>query len=341
MDTSASEALNYRASGVDIDEATRAKELIKKRAKETFTKGVLTNIGFFGAMYELGKYNQPVLVSSTDGVGTKLKIAAALEKYDTVGIDLVNHCVNDIFTCGATPLFFLDYIAVGKLIPHVIDELVKGLVIACKQVNCALIGGETAEMPGVYQPPDFDLAGFIIGVVEKDGIKTGETIREGDCILGIPSSGLHTNGYSLARKIFGTEREVLNEYKKELGATLGEVLLKPHRCYYSQLRPLLPAIKGLAHITGGGLVDNIPRIMPSGTGALFYKGSWDILPIFKTIQKLGNINDKEMFRVFNMGIGMVIVCDKANVTELRIKDNELLLIGEVVARDGVFFTDKK
>ncbi|MCK5433739.1 MAG: phosphoribosylformylglycinamidine cyclo-ligase, partial [Dehalococcoidales bacterium] len=242
----------YAAAGVNIDAADKVKELIRQHARSTLRPEVLAGPGFFGGLFELKGYKQPVLVSSVDGVGTKLKVAAALAKHDTIGIDLVNHCVNDILTCGAEPLFFLDYIAMGKLKPEQIAAIAQGLSQACHEVGCALIGGETAEMPGLYANKDYDLVGFIVGAVEKAKMLTGKTIAAGDLIIGLPSSGLHTNGYSLVRKIFGTTPSALGAYYPELGQTLGEELLKPHRCYYNELKPLLPLIKGMAHITGGG-----------------------------------------------------------------------------------------
>ncbi len=273
-----------------------------------------------------------MLVSSVDGVGTKLKIASALARHDTVGLDLVNHCVNDILTCGAEPLFFLDYIAVGKLVPEQVSALVLGLAQACREVGCALIGGETAEMPGLYAEGDYDLAGFIVGVVEKDKIITGETISAGDAIIGLPSSGLHTNGYSLVRKIFSVSQ--LPSYYPELGRTLGEELLEPHRCYYRQLKPLLPKIKGMAHITGGGLVDNVPRILPKGVTARFHTQSWAVPPIFQLIERQGKVDRDEMFHVFNMGIGMVVICSPGDADHIMGQLPGAKVIGEVVKGVG-------
>jgi phosphoribosylformylglycinamidine cyclo-ligase len=275
-----------------------------------------------------------VLVSSVDGVGTKLKIASALDKHDTVGIDIVNHCVNDIFTCGAEPLFFLDYIAVGKLAAERVAAVVRGLAQACREVGCALIGGETAEMPGLYAGEDYDLAGFIVGVVEKGKVITGSDISAGDTIIGLPSSGLHTNGYSLVRKIFGETRTVLDTYSPELGRTLGEELLEPHRCYYRELKPLLPLIKGIAHITGGGLIGNVPRILPRGLTAKFDGGAWSVPPIFRLIEEGGNVNRDEMYRVFNMGVGMVVICLPDSVGQLTEALPEAKVIGEVVKQVG-------
>jgi len=273
-------------------------------------------------------------VSSVDGVGTKLKIACALGKHDTIGIDIVNHCVNDILACGAEPLFFLDYIAMGKLVPQQVEAIAKGLAQACREVGCALIGGETAQMPGLYTKGDYDLVGFIIGVVEKDRIIMGKTIVVGDTIIGLPSSGLHTNGYSLVRKLFGETQSVLNTYYPELGRTLGEELLEPHRCYYHQLKPLLPVIKGMAHITGGGLIDNVPRVLPQGVAAQFHSQAWTVPPIFQLIQQRGNVDQNEMYRVFNMGIGMVIICSPGDADRLTKALPEAKVIGEVIKQAG-------
>jgi len=271
-------------------------------------------------------------VSSVDGVGTKLKIASALARHDTIGIDLVNHCVNDILTCGAEPLFFLDYIAMGRLVPERVAVVVQGLAQSCREVGCALIGGETAEMPGLYAGEDYDLVGFIIGVVEKDNIRPGKTIAVGDAIIGLPSSGLHTNGYSLVRRIFDVSE--LQNYCPELGRTLGEGLLEPHRCYYNQLKPLLPLIKGMAHITGGGLIDNVPRVMPQGVAAKFDSRAWTVPPIFQLIQQRGNVAPDEMYHVFNMGIGMVVICSPESVEQLTQALPEARVVGEVVAQRG-------
>jgi len=294
----------------------------------------LTDLGFFGGLFELKGFKQPVLVSSVDGVGTKLKIASALAKHDTIGIDLVNHCVNDILTCGAEPLFFLDYIAMGKLVPQQVESIAKGLAQACREVGCALIGGETAEMPGLYAGEDYDLVGFIVGVVEKDKIIMGKKIAVGDTIIGLPSSGLHTNGYSLVRKIFGETPSALNAHYPELGRTLGEELLEPHRCYYHQLKPLLPLIKGIAHITGGGLIGNVPRALPQGMAAQFHSQTWTVPPIFQLIQQRGNVEQNEMYRVFNMGIGMVVICSTDNADQLTKALLEAKIIGEVVEQVG-------
>jgi phosphoribosylformylglycinamidine cyclo-ligase len=324
----------YAKAGVNIALAARAKELIRKHARLTLRPEVLGDIGFFGGLFEFKGYHQPVLVSSVDGVGTKLKVASALAKHDTVGIDIVNHCVNDILTCGAEPLFFLDYIAMGKLRPEPVGAIALGLARACREVGCALIGGETAEMPGVYAGEDYDLVGFIIGVVEKERLILGKTIGIGDTIIGLPSSGLHTNGYSLVRKIFGESPSALNTYYPELGRTLGEELLEPHRCYLHQLKPLLSVIKGMAHITGGGLIDNVPRVLPQGLVAKFDSQAWAVPPIFQLIQQRGNVKPSEMYHVFNMGIGMVVICSPGDAAHLTKVIPEAKVIGEVIKQTG-------
>lgn len=308
--------------------------MIGKHARSTLRPEVLSGVGFFGGLFEFKGYHQPVLVSSVDGVGTKLKIASALAKHNTIGIDIVNHCVNDILTCGAEPLFFLDYVAMGKLVPEQVEAVAQGLAQACREAGCALIGGETAEMPGLYAGEDYDLVGFIIGVVEKEKIIMGKTIVVGDILIGLPSSGLHTNGYSLVRKIFGESPKVLNTHYPELGKTLGEELLEPHQCYYHQLKPLLPIIKGMAHITGGGLIGNVPRILPQGMAAQFRSRAWTIPPIFQLIQQRGNVSRDEMYRVFNMGIGMVIICSPEDVGQVTKVLPEAKLVGEVVEPVG-------
>ncbi|MES0279041.1 MAG: phosphoribosylformylglycinamidine cyclo-ligase, partial [Dehalococcoidales bacterium] len=319
---------------VNIDAAARIKEIIARYAAATTRPEVLAGPGLFGGLFELGKYRQPVLVSSVDGVGTKLKIAAALGKHDTIGIDLVNHCVNDILTGGAAPLFFLDYIAAGKLNPEQVGEIARGLAEACRQAGCALIGGETAEMPGLYSGEDYDLAGFIVGVVEKDRMITGKTIATGDVILGLPSSGLHTNGYSLVRKIFGTNRQALGKHYPELGRSLGDELLEPHRSYHLQLEPLLSYIKGMAHITGGGLIDNLPRILPPGTAARLKAGAWPVPAIFNLIREKGAVTPREMYRIFNMGIGMAVIAAADDAEKIGQALPEAIAIGRVVEQKG-------
>jgi len=338
--------ITYAASGVDIDAANKAVDHIRSKAHTTFRPEVLTDIGAFSGLFQLSGYEKPVLVSSVDGVGTKVKIAIALDRHDTIGIDLVNHCINDIFTSGAEPLFFLDYLAAGKIVPEQVDSIVSGLAHACREAGCALIGGETAEMPGLYAPGDYDLAGFIVGAVERELIIDGGSIEAGDSILGVPSSGLHTNGYSLVRRVFdldGTGAASLEGFYPELGRTLGEELLEPHRCYYSTLKPVLGRktgsgpkgrsdlmIKGMAHITGGGLIDNVARILPAGLTAVFSSDSWKSPPIFGLIQERGNVELAEMYHVFNMGIGMIAVCGAVRVDEVITLVPDARVIGEVV-----------
>jgi len=321
----------YALAGVNIEAAGRIKESIARQAKPTFGPQVL-NFGSFGSMFQIKGYDEPVLVSSVDGVGTKLKIASLLDKNDTVGIDIVNHCVNDIFCCGAKPLFFLDYIAMGKLMPEQIEGLISGIAQACQKVGCSLIGGETAEMPGIYSQGNYDLVGFIVGVVERKNIIDGSPIVPGDIIVGLPSSGLHTNGYSLVRKVFAIDDNphCLQTFYPQLGKTLGEELLQAHHCYYPQLKPFLPLIKGLAHITGGGFPANIPRILPEGLAAHIHKDSWDVLPIFRLIQEKGDIEPAEMYQVFNMGMGMAIICSSDEVNELTTALPQAKVVGEVV-----------
>jgi len=327
----------YALAGVDIDAADKAKELIKQHARSTFRPEVLTDIGLFGGAFQLKGYKDSVLVSSVDGVGTKIKIASLLDKHDTVGIDLVNHCVNDILCCGAEPLFFLDYIAMGKLVPQKVEKIVSGLALACREAGCALIGGETAEMPGIYHGDDYDLAGFIVGAVEKQNVLNGSTISLGDIILGLSSSGLHTNGYSLVRRVFGLDDSAapLKVFYPELGRSLGEELLEPHRCYYPQLKPVLPVIKGLAHITGGGISGNLSRILPKGLGAEINKNALEVLPVFSLIQKQGNIEEAEMYRVFNMGTGMIIVCSPQQADKVMAAIPQSKAIGKIIKSNSV------
>ena len=316
---------------MNIEAADAVKKDIARLARATFRPEVLAGPGLFGGMFELKGFKQPVLVSSVDGVGTKLKLAVALDRFDTVGVDIVNHSVNDILTCGAAPLFFLDYIAMGKLQPEIVRDIVKGLSIACQQVGCALIGGETAEMPGLYSGSDFDLAGCIVGAVEKRGIIDGQKIKSGDVIFGLPSSGLHTNGYSLARKVLGESKEALSQHYVELnGLTLGEALLESHRCYLKELKPLLPLIQGLVHITGGGFPGNVPRILPEGLAARIDTGSWQVPPLFRLIQHKGGVPQNEMYRVFNMGIGMVVVATPENAGKIKDELVDAKTIGEII-----------
>jgi phosphoribosylformylglycinamidine cyclo-ligase len=335
--------VSYSDAGVDIDAATRATDRIKELARTTFNERTLSEIGSFGGMFDgaFPNMSQPVLVASADGVGTKLKIAFATRVHNTVGRDLVNHCVNDILVQGARPLFFLDYVATGKLSPEVIASVVVGVANGCRENGCVLLGGETAEMPGFYGEGEYDIAGFIVGVVDRAKIIDGKAIAPGDVLLALPSVGLHTNGYSLARKLFfevaGYEPQT---YLPEVGMTAGEALLQPHVSYLRPLEALLDVavIKGLAHITGGGLTDNIPRILPAGTAVKIEPGSWPVLPVFELFRRLGNVSDSEMFRTFNMGVGMVIVTAAENVDQItahfRERGEQCYRIGEVVAGDG-------
>jgi phosphoribosylformylglycinamidine cyclo-ligase len=327
----------YAIAGVDIHLADKVKGTVAQQVRATFRPEVIGS-GFFGSMFQLKGYNEPVLVSSTDGVGTKLKIASLSGKNDTVGMDIVNHCVNDILCCGAEPLFFLDYIAMGKLRPEQIEAIISGIAEACLEVGCSLIGGETAEMPGIYFQESYDLVGFIVGVVEKKNIIDGSSIIPDDLILGLPSSGLHTNGYSLVRRVFGIDASpsCLNKFYPELGKSLGEELLQVHRCYYPHLKSALPLIKGIAHITGGGFTGNMPRVLPQGVAAHLNKDSWDILPIFKLIQEKGDIEESEMYRVFNMGIGMAIVCSPQHVAKIVSILPQAKIIGEIIKKEDQY-----
>ena len=321
----------YKVAGVDLELAQQVKRRIKDIVAPTHGPQVLGGVGAFGAMYQLSDYRDPVLVSSVDGVGTKLKLAALMDRYEGLGEDLVNACVNDIIVCGAKPLFFMDYIAVGKLAPDLIEVLLKGMTRACQEVECALIGGETAQMPGLYAEGDFDLAGFAVGVVEKDAMLDPSTVREGDVLLGIPSNGLHTNGYSLVRQILGLEDDPspLLEFHPELGGTLGEALSVPHRSYFQMVRPAFPLVKGMAHITGGGLVENVPRVLPDDLAARFDTATWQMQPIFTLLGEMGNVSQDEMYRVFNMGLGMVLVCEELRAAEVMSVVHEARVVGEV------------
>ncbi len=309
----------YAAAGVDIKAGQEAVRRMRNHVRTARTKGVLGDLGAFGGLFLIPTgYSQPVLVSSTDGVGTKVVVAAGMNRYDTVGQDLVNHSVNDILAQGACPLFFMDYYATGKLDPLVAEQIVRGLAKACRENQCALLGGETAEMPGVYRAEDFDLAGTIVGIVEKKSVIDGQRIRPGDVLLGLPSNGLHTNGYSLVRRIlFRKTGYNLKTVIPELSLGLGEELLKVHRSYLKVVQSLLKKIriKGLAHLTGGGWLENIPRILPSDCQALVEKGSWPILPIFKYLQDVGQLDEVTMYRTFNMGIGMVIVISRSEADQ--------------------------
>jgi phosphoribosylformylglycinamidine cyclo-ligase len=310
--TSAPGPITYADAGVDISRANRTKQRIKYLAHKTFTRGVLSEIGGFGGLFAVdkAKYHDPVLVSSVDGVGTKLKIAFEMGLHSTVGADLVNHCVNDIAVQGAAPLFFMDYLATGKLDPSVAEQVVEGIADACKHNGCALIGGETAEMPGFYPNGEYDLAGFIVGVVEREKIITGKSVEIGDIVLGLPSNGLHTNGYSLARKLlFEVGHYSAETYVNEIKNKVGNELMRTHKSYWPVVKKLMDGecVSALAHITGGGLSENLPRVLPRGTAAIIELGSWPVLPIFEHLQTLGNVPQDEMLRTFNMGLGMLLV----------------------------------
>ena len=332
--------MDYKASGVDIDAGNEAVRRIRSLARSTFTAGVLSDIGSFGGLFRMepGRYREPVLVASADGVGTKLKVAFLAGRHDTIGLDLVNHCVNDILVQGAEPLFFLDYLATGRVAPDVAESIVSGMARACRENDCALLGGETAEMPGFYRDGEYDVAGFIVGVVDRARLINGRTIAVGDILIGVPSSGLHTNGYSLTRRIvFDTLKLTVDSYVPELGKTVGEALLEPHRSYLPVIRPLLDAtrIKGMAHITGGGITDNLPRILPHGTAAVIDASSWTIPPIFAWLRRAGDVPIDDMMRTFNMGIGLIIVVgrDQAEpfISELAARGGrDARVIGEVV-----------
>ncbi|QSQ08008.1 Phosphoribosylformylglycinamidine cyclo-ligase [Koleobacter methoxysyntrophicus] len=335
--------VTYRDSGVDIKAGYEAVKLMQQHVKSTFRKEVLTDIGGFGGLFSLDveRFKKPVLVSGTDGVGTKLKIAFMMDKHDTVGIDCVAMCVNDIICSGAEPLFFLDYIACGRLLPEKAALIVEGVARGCREAGCSLIGGETAEMPGFYPDGEYDIAGFAVGVVDRDRIIDGSSIRPGDIVIGLPSSGLHSNGFSMVRKIFfGMAKISTGDYIPELGCTLGEELLKPTRIYAGTVLELIEnfEIKGIAHITGGGFFENLPRVLPKGRDIIVRRSSWEVPPVFHLIQKTGDVDEREMFSTFNMGIGLVLITspyegDKL-VSLLKTKGEKACIIGEVVDGNG-------
>ncbi len=331
----------YRDAGVDIDAGTRAVELMKKHVSSTYIPGVMGDIGGFGGLFQpdLSGFKNPVFVSGTDGVGTKLKIAFMMDKHDTVGIDCVAMCINDIACLGADPLFFLDYIATGKLEPEKVADIVKGISEGCRQGGCALIGGETAEMPGFYKDGEYDIAGFAVGIVDRDRIIDGGNIGEGDLLVGFPSSGIHSNGYSLVRRILFEKHNLKTDsFVEELGCTLGEELIKPTRIYVPLLRQAGQKcrLKGIVHITGGGFVENIPRILPRGLKARIDRSSWEILPVFAWLQDLGKVDDMEMFRTFNMGIGLIVAVSPGDAGALleEFSDEKPAVIGEIVSGAG-------
>ena len=334
--------MDYKASGVDIDAGNETVRRIKALAKSTFTSGVLSEIGSFGGLFRFDPmgWKEPILVSSADGVGTKLKLAFMTQKHKTIGIDLVNHCVNDILVQGARPLFFLDYLATGRLEPDVAEQIVHGLASGCRDNGCALLGGETAEMPGFYSDGEYDLAGFIVGAVEGEMLIDGRGIAAGDVVVALPSTGLHTNGYSLARRIvFDHLALTPDEHVDALGGTVGDVLLTPHRSYLHAVYPLVAkgAIKGMAHITGGGITDNLPRILPTGTAARIDRSSWTVPALFQWLQQSGDVPIDDMFRTFNMGIGLTLVCPPSLadtvIEDLRTRQESPLVIGEIARGD--------
>lgn len=336
--------ITYRDSGVNIDEGNKAVDIIKEKVKSTYNKNVLGDLGSFSGLYSIKdclNMKEPVLLSSTDGVGTKLKIAQMMDKHDSVGIDLVAMCVNDLICQGAKPLFFLDYIATGSLKSNQVEDIVSGIVQGCKNSGCALIGGETAEMPGMYNDDEYDLAGFSVGICDKENIITGENVKEGDVLIGISSSGIHSNGFSLIRKIFLDNLNwKLDKYVDELKKTLGEELLTPTKIYVNIVMDLIAKynIKAIAHITGGGLIENITRVIPDKLGLSINKNSWRELDIYSLIKKLDLVDERELYRSFNMGVGLVIIVDKNEAEEIVDfinKNEEAYIIGEVTSNSGV------
>ncbi len=335
-------AVTYADAGVDIDRANRTKKRIKYLAHKTFTRSVLSEIGGFGGLFAVDKQKwvDPILVSSVDGVGTKLRVAFEMDVHHTIGADLVNHCVNDIAVQGATPLFFMDYLATGKLEPEIAEKVVEGLAEACKHNGCALIGGETAEMPGFYADGEYDVAGFIVGAVERERIINGKTVEVGDVILGLASNGLHTNGYSLARKLlFEVGKYTLDSYVNELKGKVGNELLRTHKSYWPAIKRLVDGecVSAMAHITGGGITENLPRVLPRGVAAVIEMGSWQVPPIFEHLQQLGNVPQEEMLRTFNMGLGMLLVVPskkfKKAQTVLERAGEKAFTVGRIVKGD--------
>ena len=337
-------AISYKDSGVDVTRGYKAVDLMKKHVKSTYNDNVIGDLGSFGGFFSIAneKMEEPVLVAGTDGVGTKLKYAFLLEKHDTIGIDAVAMCVNDIVCQGAKPLFFLDYYACGRLYPESEAEVVKGIAEGCRQAGCALIGGETAEMPGFYPDGEYDLAGFAVGIVDKKKVINGKTIKEGDVLIGLKSTGVHSNGYSLVRKLFGDEnKEELEKFDERLGATTAEVLLKPTRIYVKSILALIEKVevKGIAHITGGGFIENVPRILPEGLAAEIEKDAYEVPAVFKVMQEKAGITDEQIYNTFNMGIGMMVCVAPENVeaamASLRETGEEVCVIGKIVKGNGV------
>jgi phosphoribosylformylglycinamidine cyclo-ligase len=335
-----SERLDYASAGVDIERSDAVKRRIRAVVESTFTAGARGAFGGFGGMFRIpAEANRPVLVASADGVGTKLRVAIEADRHDTVGHDLVNHCVNDILVQGATPLFFLDYFAAGTLVPEVVEAVVTGIAAGCRENGCSLVGGETAEMPGIYTPPDYDLAGFIVGMVEENAILGADRVEEGDVLIGLPSNGLHTNGYSLARRIV-TERMGLGVHDPFPGeeGTVADVLLRVHRSYLPVLRPVLTKVHGMAHITGGGLPGNVNRALPDTLDAVIDAGAWEIPNLFQQLERAGQVSRPEMYRTFNMGIGMVVITDEAGAAAVEANAASVHLpsyrIGRIVRGTG-------
>lgn len=336
MEKSFSES--YKQAGVDVTAGYQSVELMKEAVKSTYNEGVVSDLGGFGGLYALNtkEIKEPILVSGTDGVGTKLKLAFLMNKHDTIGQDCVAMCVNDIICCGAKPLFFLDYMALGKNVPEVVATIVKGVADGCKMAGCSLVGGETAEMPGFYKQGEYDLAGFSVGVVEKEKMIDSQNIEVGDQVIGIASSGVHSNGFSLVRKIFDINEDNINQYQEELGMTLGEALLTPTKIYVKAILKLLETVqvKGISHITGGGFYENMPRMLREGVSLKIQKDSYPVLPIFKLIQKVGNIPERDMYNTFNMGIGMAVIVKKEEVQKaigiLEQQGEKAYVIGEVI-----------
>ena len=337
-------AISYKDSGVDVTRGYKAVDLMKKHVKSTYNDNVIGDLGSFGGFFSIAneKMEEPVLVAGTDGVGTKLKYAFLLEKHDTIGIDAVAMCVNDIVCQGAKPLFFLDYYACGRLYPESEAEVVKGIAEGCRQAGCALIGGETAEMPGFYPDGEYDLAGFAVGIVDKKKVINGKTIKEGDVLIGLKSTGVHSNGYSLVRKLFGDEnKEELEKFDERLGATTAEVLLKPTRIYVKSILSLIEKVevKGIAHITGGGFIENVPRILPEGLAAEIEKDAYEVPAVFKVMQEKAGITDEQIYNTFNMGIGMMVCVAPENVeaamASLRETGEEVCVLGKIVKGNGV------
>ncbi len=336
-------AITYKDSGVDVTAGYRAVDLMKKHVKSTYDANVMGDLGSFGGFYSLGgtQMKEPVLVAGTDGVGTKLKYAFIMDKHDTVGIDCVAMCVNDVVCQGARPLIFLDYLAVSKLVPERVAELVSGVSEGCRQAGCALIGGETAEMPGFYQPGEYDMAGFCVGIVDRDRVINGNSIVAGDILIGLKSSGIHSNGYSLVRRLFGEDRTAVDVYSDELGCKIWEALLTPTRIYVKTILALIEKVKvkGIAHITGGGFIENIPRIFPQGIGGKIDKTSYEIPAIFRMMKRMGEMEDRQIYNTFNMGIGMVIAVAKEDaqsaLNALKDLGEDPCILGETVKGEGI------